>query len=88
MAEVKVGVIGVGVLGRHHARLYKECSNARLIATHIQCKSRICRINIYGGLFKDIPRINAFINHMPGDAVGFFFIKNGPGGCMHPRVAR
>lgn len=34
MAEVKVGVIGVGVLGRHHARLYKECGNARLIGVY------------------------------------------------------
>ena len=34
MAEVKVGVIGVGVLGRHHARLYKECNNARLIGVY------------------------------------------------------
>ena len=34
MPEVKVGVIGVGVLGRHHARLYKECSNARLVGVY------------------------------------------------------
>ena len=34
MSEVKVGVIGVGVLGRHHARLYKECRNAQLIGVY------------------------------------------------------
>jgi predicted dehydrogenase len=34
MAEVKVGVIGVGALGRHHARLYQECRNARLIGVY------------------------------------------------------
>ncbi|MCM8536902.1 MAG: Gfo/Idh/MocA family oxidoreductase [Lentisphaeraceae bacterium] len=34
MAKVKVGVIGVGVLGRHHARLYKECENAQLIGVY------------------------------------------------------
>jgi predicted dehydrogenase len=34
MAEVKVGVVGVGALGRHHARLYQECSNARLVGVY------------------------------------------------------
>lgn len=35
MAEkVKVGVIGVGVLGRHHARLYKNCEEAELIGIY------------------------------------------------------
>ncbi len=28
---VRVGVIGTGALGRHHARLYKECERAELI---------------------------------------------------------
>ena len=32
--KLKVGVIGVGVLGRHHARLYKECKNAELIGIY------------------------------------------------------
>jgi predicted dehydrogenase len=31
MERVKVGVIGVGVLGRHHARLYRECTDVELI---------------------------------------------------------
>ncbi len=34
MTEVKVGVIGVGALGRHHARLYKECKQAKLIGVY------------------------------------------------------
>lgn len=29
-ANISVGVVGVGVLGNHHARLYKECDGARL----------------------------------------------------------
>ena len=34
MEDVKVGVIGVGALGRHHARLYKECSRAQLVGVY------------------------------------------------------
>lgn len=33
-AKVRVGVIGVGVLGRHHARLYKECAGADLVGIY------------------------------------------------------
>jgi predicted dehydrogenase len=32
--SVKVGVIGVGVLGRHHARLYCECRGATLVGVY------------------------------------------------------
>lgn len=31
---VKVGVIGVGALGRHHARLYKQCEQAELVGVY------------------------------------------------------
>lgn len=34
MAAVKVGVIGVGALGTHHARLYKECANTDLLGVY------------------------------------------------------
>lgn len=34
MDRVKVGVIGVGALGRHHARLYKECEQAELVGVY------------------------------------------------------
>lgn len=34
MKTLNVGVIGVGVLGRHHARLYGECENANLIGVY------------------------------------------------------
>jgi len=33
-SKVKVGVIGVGVLGRHHARLYKNCEEAELVGIY------------------------------------------------------
>ncbi len=29
--KLKVGVVGVGALGRHHLRLYKECENAEVV---------------------------------------------------------
>jgi predicted dehydrogenase len=32
--KLKVGVIGVGALGRHHARLYAECENAEVIGIY------------------------------------------------------
>lgn len=32
--KVKVGVVGVGALGRHHARLYKEIEQAELIGVY------------------------------------------------------
>ena len=31
---LKVGVIGVGALGRHHARLYLQCDNAELVGVY------------------------------------------------------
>ncbi len=34
MGRVKVGVIGVGVLGNHHARLYRECQEAELVGVY------------------------------------------------------
>lgn len=34
MDKVRVGVIGVGVLGRHHTRLYKECPEAELVGIY------------------------------------------------------
>jgi predicted dehydrogenase len=34
MSDVTVGVIGVGALGRHHARLYGECDGCRLVGVH------------------------------------------------------
>ena len=32
--KLKVGVIGVGALGRHHARLYGECENAEVVGIY------------------------------------------------------
>ena len=32
--KLKVGVIGVGALGRHHARLYNECENAQMVGIY------------------------------------------------------
>jgi predicted dehydrogenase len=32
--KLKVGVIGVGALGRHHARLYGECGNAEVVGIY------------------------------------------------------
>lgn len=34
MRKVKVGVVGVGVLGRHHARLYKASENADVVGIY------------------------------------------------------
>lgn len=34
MSTIKVGVIGTGALGRHHARLYKECNNAEVVGIY------------------------------------------------------
>lgn len=34
MDKVKVGVIGTGALGRHHARLYKECDNTEVVGIY------------------------------------------------------
>ncbi|MCF7791927.1 MAG: Gfo/Idh/MocA family oxidoreductase [Victivallales bacterium] len=32
--KIKVGVVGVGALGRHHARLYKDCGNAEVVGIY------------------------------------------------------
>lgn len=34
MGLVRVGVIGVGVLGQHHARLYRECPDSELVGIY------------------------------------------------------
>ncbi len=34
MGKVKVGVVGVGALGRHHARLYRQCEEAELVGLY------------------------------------------------------
>ena len=34
MDDITVGVIGVGALGRHHARLYGECDGCQLVGVH------------------------------------------------------
>lgn len=34
MEKVRVGVVGVGALGRHHARLYKQCEMADLVGIY------------------------------------------------------
>jgi predicted dehydrogenase len=44
MATVKVGVIGVGALGRHHARLYNECRGAALVGVYDQNQERAAEI--------------------------------------------
>lgn len=31
---IRVGVVGVGALGKHHARLYKECAGAQLVGVY------------------------------------------------------
>ncbi len=31
MKKIKVGVVGVGYLGRHHARIYSELPGAELV---------------------------------------------------------
>jgi len=33
-AKIKIGVVGTGALGRHHARLYKQCKNAEVIGVY------------------------------------------------------
>ena len=32
--KVKVGVVGTGALGRHHARLYKQSKNAEVVGIY------------------------------------------------------
>lgn len=44
MQNVKVGVIGVGVLGRHHARLYTQCPSADLIGVYDCDRARAAQI--------------------------------------------
>ena len=40
MESVKVGVIGVGALGRHHARLYAECEGVELVGVYDRDRNR------------------------------------------------
>ena len=41
---VKVGVIGVGALGRHHARLYKECPHAELVGVYDVNEEQVLKV--------------------------------------------
>jgi predicted dehydrogenase len=42
--KVKVGVVGVGALGRHHARLYKEIQDAGLVGVYDASPERAAEI--------------------------------------------
>ncbi|MCB1051157.1 MAG: Gfo/Idh/MocA family oxidoreductase [Acidobacteria bacterium] len=42
---VKVGVIGVGALGRHHARLYQQCPNAQLVGVYDAAPETLARVS-------------------------------------------
>ncbi|MCJ8330947.1 MAG: Gfo/Idh/MocA family oxidoreductase [Lentisphaeria bacterium] len=44
MTKVRVGVIGVGVLGRHHARLYQQCENAELIGVFDRSEDAVKKV--------------------------------------------
>jgi len=42
--KIKVGVLGVGALGRHHARLYQELAHAELVGIHDVDAERALRV--------------------------------------------
>ncbi len=43
-STARVGVIGVGALGRHHARLYRECKGAELVGVYDQNPARAAEV--------------------------------------------
>ncbi len=64
---LKVGVIGVGHLGQHHVRVFKEMANCELVGIHDQNKARAQEIaakhNVrvypeYDALLKDVDAID------------------------------
>jgi predicted dehydrogenase len=42
--KVKVGVVGVGALGRHHTRLYQQCEEAELVGIFDVNPEQACKI--------------------------------------------
>jgi predicted dehydrogenase len=58
-AAIKVGVIGVGALGRHHARLYKECEGVRLVGIYDSNAERAAEVaeEIGTSVFTDLAEL-------------------------------
>ncbi len=44
MSQVRVGVIGVGALGRHHVRLYQQCPSAHLVGIYDTSAERAAEV--------------------------------------------
>lgn len=43
--KIRVGVVGVGVLGRHHARLYKEVEGAEIVGIFDVCEENAKKVS-------------------------------------------
>jgi len=58
-ATIKVGVIGVGALGRHHARLYRECDGVDLVGIYDRDPQRAAAVadELHARVFREIPEL-------------------------------
>ena len=50
MRTVRVGVVGVGALGRHHTRLYQQCDGVELVGVYDANRDTACRIGAEFGV--------------------------------------
>lgn len=79
MEPVKVGVIGVGSLGQHHARIYAEMENAQLVgvvdrredrAREVAEKSGCAAYNDWRSLFDDVEAVSIAVPTSDHASVG------------------
>jgi predicted dehydrogenase len=65
VAELRVGVVGVGSLGQHHARVYSELPGARLVGVHDRLPERAAEVaarhgcRVFGSLGELVAEVDA-----------------------------
>lgn len=86
MTELKVGVVGVGALGRHHARILSELPGVRLVAVadshaergrDIAAKCRTNWIADYRQLFDQVDAVSVVVPTVAHLAVASEFLQRG-----------
>jgi len=94
--KLRVAVVGVGHLGRNHARIFTELDETELVAIADISSERGRTVSQAYGVplvenFRDLPKIDAVSIAVPTilhDEVGSFFLKNGTPALIEKPLAK